>query len=124
MGDFADVAIILADWFDDGGTLDVVPSDIIVGLRTLARVQRQEKLKCRNEVVRRASIFVQDLEIGVKAIEEDEAIEEDTGLKTIEEDEMIALSGTHSASLVTGYAPRGFDSRPSHQLRLSDVSGH
>jgi hypothetical protein len=56
-GDFADIALILADYFDDGGTIDVVPSDIVVGLRTLARVQQQKQSECRVELKRRASFI-------------------------------------------------------------------
>lgn len=38
--DFADVAVLLADWFDDGGIVDVVFSDIIVGFRMLVSLTK------------------------------------------------------------------------------------
>ena len=49
--------MILADYFDVGGTIDVVPSDVVVGLRTLARVQQQKQSECRVELKRRVSFM-------------------------------------------------------------------
>lgn len=65
-GDFADIALILADFFDNGGALDVVPSDIVVGLKILARVQRQKQAECRQELRRRVS-FVVSMKKSLKA---------------------------------------------------------
>ena len=57
-GDFADIAILLSDFFDNKGTLDIVASDVTVGLRTLARVQQQKQSECRLSLRRRVSFVV------------------------------------------------------------------
>lgn len=49
--DFSDVAITLSNYFDGGGTLDVVPSDVVAGLIMLLRLQRQKKLECRESLI-------------------------------------------------------------------------
>ena len=51
MSDFADIGIIMADFFDDGGNLDVVLSDIVLGLRLLARVQKLRLAEARQELL-------------------------------------------------------------------------
>lgn len=40
-------AIALADYFEDGGVLDLVPSDLAIGFLMLQRVQRQRVLEAR-----------------------------------------------------------------------------
>ena len=47
-GDFSNVARALADYFEDGGILDLVPSDIVAGFIMLRRVQRQRVLEARS----------------------------------------------------------------------------
>ena len=54
--DFTDIAIILADYFDGRGIVDVVLSDIVVGFRMLAREQKQRELVSRNELMLGSSI--------------------------------------------------------------------
>lgn len=49
-GDFADIGMILADFFDGGGNLDVVLSDIMVGLRMLAHQQRHREIAAREQL--------------------------------------------------------------------------
>jgi len=49
VGDFADIGMILADFFDGGGHLDVVLSDIMVGLRMLAHQHRRRKIAAGQE---------------------------------------------------------------------------
>jgi sn1-specific diacylglycerol lipase len=49
--DFADIGIILADFFDSGGKLDIVISDIMLGLRMLARVQKRRQDAARKELI-------------------------------------------------------------------------
>jgi hypothetical protein len=51
VGDFSDISTALADYFDNGGTLDIVPSDILVGLLMRLRVQEQRRLECREELL-------------------------------------------------------------------------
>ena len=86
-GDFADIALILADYFDDGGTLDVVPSDIVIGLRMLARVQNQKQSECRVDLKRRVS-FIASVKPGVK-MDLNEANFED--LKPVADPERLRL---------------------------------
>ena len=47
-GDYGDIARNLADYFEDGGVLDLAPSDIAVGFAMLQRVQRLRMLNCQN----------------------------------------------------------------------------
>jgi hypothetical protein len=54
IADFSDISVALEDYFDDGGTLDIVPSDIMVGLLMLMRVQIQQKQECRDELLLKA----------------------------------------------------------------------
>jgi len=49
-GDFSDVALILSDYFDGGGRLDVVPSDIYVGFLMLARVQAEKRTEAESNL--------------------------------------------------------------------------
>mmetsp|Transcript_31503 Transcript_31503/g.69813 ORF Transcript_31503/g.69813 Transcript_31503/m.69813 type:complete len:1001 (+) Transcript_31503:383-3385(+) len=50
-GDYTAVARALADYFEGGGVLDLVPSDIVAGFVMLQRVQRQRVLEARREVI-------------------------------------------------------------------------
>jgi len=67
--DFAELAMILADYFDGGGILDVVMSDIIVGFRMLAREQKQRELLSRSEVINRSSIIQQSRSTDPSAVD-------------------------------------------------------
>ena len=49
--DFTDIGIIMADFFDSGGILDVVLSDIMLGIRMLARVQKLHQDAARKELM-------------------------------------------------------------------------
>ena len=42
-GEFAMVARLLADYFEDGGHLDIVPSDVAAGIVMLRRLQKKEE---------------------------------------------------------------------------------
>lgn len=55
IADFSDISIALEHYFDDGGTLDIVPSDIMVGLLMLLRVQTQRKQECCDELLLQAN---------------------------------------------------------------------
>jgi hypothetical protein len=59
-GDFSDIATVLADYFDDEGTLDVVPSDIIVALLMLMRVQTEQRDACVQHVLEQAKEHQQE----------------------------------------------------------------
>ena len=51
VGDYGDISRALADYFEDGGALDLVPSDIATGFMMLQRVQRLRVLKAQQNVV-------------------------------------------------------------------------
>lgn len=53
-GDFTDVAILMADFFDFHGTLDLAPSDIVAGLVMTKRMQQQRVDESRRTVLDRA----------------------------------------------------------------------
>jgi sn1-specific diacylglycerol lipase len=67
--EFGDVARALADYLETRGVLNVVPSDIVVGLVVLQRLQRQRVYAARME-------FIQDMERG-NASEESNRIEDE-----------------------------------------------
>jgi sn1-specific diacylglycerol lipase len=60
VGDFSDISMALADYFDNGGTLDIVPTDILVGLLMLLRVQEQRRLECREELLCKSDEHVEE----------------------------------------------------------------
>mmetsp|Transcript_8893 Transcript_8893/g.14815 ORF Transcript_8893/g.14815 Transcript_8893/m.14815 type:complete len:775 (-) Transcript_8893:48-2372(-) len=53
-GDFTDIAMLLSDFFDFHGTLDVVPSDIVAGMLMVKRVQKERVIDCSKLVLDRA----------------------------------------------------------------------
>jgi sn1-specific diacylglycerol lipase len=50
VGDFADFAYVMANYFDDNNILDVTASDIIVGVLMVRRVQQEELLESRRQL--------------------------------------------------------------------------
>ena len=50
VGDYGQVSRALADYFEDGGVLDIVGSDIVAGFMMLQRRQRQRVLAARREI--------------------------------------------------------------------------
>jgi hypothetical protein len=55
-GEFNQIARILTDYFEDGGQLDVVPSDIVMGFMLLWRLQKQRQVASRRELLAKVSI--------------------------------------------------------------------
>ena len=51
LGDYGDIARAMADYFETGGVLDLVPSDVAAGALVLQRIQRQRILQARQQVV-------------------------------------------------------------------------
>ena len=52
--DFTDFAMILAEYFNLQGTLDLVPSDFVAGLQMVKRVQQEHADNCRQLLLERA----------------------------------------------------------------------
>lgn len=50
VGDFADFAVIMTEYFDDNGILDVTASDIIAGVLMVRRVQQEQLLESRRQL--------------------------------------------------------------------------
>lgn len=46
-GDFGDFALVLANYFNNNGILDMTPSDVVAGLMMVQRLQRQEQQETR-----------------------------------------------------------------------------
>ncbi|KAL3793242.1 hypothetical protein HJC23_000784 [Cyclotella cryptica] len=60
-GGYVDVAIALTDFLDDGGSLDIVPSDIAAALICLVNIQKQKQIECKNELLKDTSgMFAKD----------------------------------------------------------------
>ena len=51
VGDYGQVARALADYFEDGGVLDIVPSDIAAGFMMLQKEQRLRLLEAKKEII-------------------------------------------------------------------------
>eukprot|EP00980_Cylindrotheca_fusiformis_P027409 scaffold20339_cov128-Cylindrotheca_fusiformis.AAC.9 len=52
---YQQVATALAEYMETGGTLDVVPTDVVTGLFVLQKLQEQQKLKAQIHVIRSRS---------------------------------------------------------------------
>ena len=59
LGNYGEVARALADYFETGGKLDLVPSDIVMGFMVLRKIQRQRILQARSQVNREHSLIRQ-----------------------------------------------------------------
>jgi hypothetical protein len=59
-GSYADVAIALTDFLEDGGALDIVPSDIAAALICLVNVQKQKQIDVKNKLLQDGGIFAKD----------------------------------------------------------------
>jgi Lipase (class 3) len=74
-GDFTDVAVLLSDFFDFHGTLDLVPSDVVAGLLMVKRVQQEYVDECRQllvervDEIRNVTICIEDPELGSTAFD-------------------------------------------------------
>ena len=55
LGNYGDIARALTDYFETGGELDLVPSDIVMGLLILQKLQRTRILRARHHVSREVS---------------------------------------------------------------------
>lgn len=70
--DFSEIALILADYFDGGGIVDVVLSDIVVGFKMLAREQKQREISQRRDLV----LNITQVQSTAKAMRDDGVDEE------------------------------------------------
>jgi len=59
-GSYADVAIALTDFLDDGGSLDIVPSDIAAALICLVSIQKQKQISAKEELLKEGGLFAKD----------------------------------------------------------------
>lgn len=60
-GGYVDVAIALTDFLDDGGSLDIVPSDIAAALICLVNIQKQKQIERKNELLKDSTgLFAKD----------------------------------------------------------------
>lgn len=68
-GGYVDVAIALTDFLDDGGSLDIVPSDIAAALICLVNIQKQKQIECKNELLKDTSgMFAKDKVFSTKIL--------------------------------------------------------
>ena len=58
--DFSMVARVLADYFEDDGSLDIVPSDVVAGMVCLRHVQKSEEKRYRESRTLSAEIREND----------------------------------------------------------------
>ena len=59
-GSYADVAMALADFVDDEGVLDIVPSDIAAALICLVNIQKQKQIDCRDQLLEEGGVLAKD----------------------------------------------------------------
>lgn len=67
-GGYADVAIALTDFLDDGGSLDIVPSDIAAALICLVNIQKQKQIECKRELLRDSRGLFEDTQFATKIL--------------------------------------------------------
>lgn len=67
-GGYADVAIALTDFLDDGGSLDIVPSDIAAALICLVNVQKQKQIECKQELLKDSHGLFEDTQLATKVL--------------------------------------------------------
>lgn len=91
-GDYTAVARALADYFEEGDALDLVPSDIVAGFIMLQRIQRQRVLEARRAVIE-SRRTVESLEDGTTTL----SSFRDSALKRSAQDSIFA-GGNGSAN--------------------------
>lgn len=58
---YVDVAIALTAFFEDRGSLDIVPSDVAAALVCLVNIQTRKQIECRNELMKEGGgIYAKD----------------------------------------------------------------
>lgn len=67
-GGYADVAIALTDFLDDGGSLDIVPSDIAAALICLVNIQKQKQIECKRELLKDSRGLFEDKQFTTKIL--------------------------------------------------------
>ena len=65
---YADVAIALTDFLHDGGSLDIVASDIAAALICLVNIQKQKQIECKRELLRDSRGLFADAQITRKML--------------------------------------------------------
>jgi len=117
VGDYSDIAMVLADYFHDEGTLDVVPSDIVMALLVLLRVQDERREECVNEVMKKARRYQENEE---EAMEE--GVDDENVYKGAREEEQSLDSDTDSIdSTVARLALAELHQTSRHKLSQSMV---
>jgi hypothetical protein len=67
-GGYADVAIALTDFLDDGGSLDIVVSDIAAALICLVNIQKQKQIECTRELLKDSRGLFEDAQFTTKIL--------------------------------------------------------
>lgn len=89
MGDYSDIAMVLSDYFNNEGSLDIVPSDIVMALLMLLRVQEERRQECVDDVLMKAREY-QETQRQVNNIDADVKEEIFHSARDIEEGMIIA----------------------------------
>jgi sn1-specific diacylglycerol lipase len=114
-GDFSDFALLMTNYFDDNGILDVTASDLLAGLLMLKRVNLQEEIESRN---RFAKVMKKDLTSAQEELEEQRM----STVQTQTRPSMQNLAGDlNMARLTQSWAPgRSLSFRPKEDT--TDIS--
>lgn len=75
VGDYGDIAMVLSDFFDGEGTLDVVASDIVMALLMLLRVQDERRAECVDDVLEKAREYEEGEQQNGEEEDDDESFE-------------------------------------------------
>mmetsp|Transcript_15200 Transcript_15200/g.29639 ORF Transcript_15200/g.29639 Transcript_15200/m.29639 type:complete len:999 (+) Transcript_15200:251-3247(+) len=59
-GSYVDVAVALADFLGDEGSLDIVPSDIAAAMICLVNIQKRKQIECRNQLMEEGGVLAKD----------------------------------------------------------------
>jgi len=127
VGDYGQISRALADYFEDGGVLDLVPSDLAIGFLMLQRVQRQRVLEARcaieeelrqghgiNSLMRSSSSYSLDPDSHNFSLDRSEgkiasALDDHAGFF----DEKVKSEGPRRHVIERGRAPTYYETQPS-----------
>ena len=119
VGDYGPVSRALADYFEDGGVLDVVVSDIAVGFMMLQRRQRQRVLAARKDIIHYDLIQHEKRDVGYNVQVPIPALRRDSAASTSSGN----LSATNSNNDLSSAIPPNRLSFDSHNFGHGERKG-
>ncbi|KAG7360232.1 lipase class 3 [Nitzschia inconspicua] len=100
LGDFAEFSVIIANYLNDNGILDLTPSDVLMGLDMVRRLRRQLRLEARERLIQETTAVDVALvaESNDKGAADIEAVVIPKPTKLEEKDSSIIIDGQRAQS--------------------------